>query len=75
MRTTRVTALARLELALRFALALLNATTEGAGVSEDVGPALGRPLKRAKAALPPSLTALTVMRCCCASSGLRGPRC
>jgi len=50
--TTRVAALARLDCALSSTLALLNATTEGAGVSEDVGPALGRPLKRAMNALP-----------------------
>jgi len=31
-------------------------------VSEDVGPALGRPLKRAKNALPLSLMARTVFR-------------
>ena len=42
-------------------LAPLNATTEGAGASEDVGPALGRPLKRAKDALPHSLTARAVL--------------
>jgi hypothetical protein len=33
---------------LRFDLAPLNATTKGAGAGEDVGPALGRPLERAK---------------------------
>jgi len=52
VRTTRVATLVRLDRALPSTLAPLNATTKGAGVSEDVGPALGRPLKRAMNALP-----------------------
>jgi len=67
VRSTRVAALARLDRALCFELALLNVTTKGAGVSEDVGPALGRPLKRAMNALP----LLLVARRECAAAVLR----